>query len=146
MTVLSLDMAYRSFRGGSGRLDTRLDTPPISFRHHPDSRIALDIDRSIDFIAPGTHKLMDVIFRLKDGLPYLFRYETGGRNYRLGHPEMEIGSVTIPVGNVTTRSVINEIVAGLSPDWQVTVLPNRIILYKETITYAQQIERIRRGP
>src|SRR5262249_44090342 len=25
---------------GSGRLDTRLDTPPISFRHHPLSRIA----------------------------------------------------------------------------------------------------------
>ena len=27
---------------GSGRLDTRLDTPPISFRHHPLSRIALE--------------------------------------------------------------------------------------------------------
>src|SRR4051794_22033335 len=40
MTVVSLDMAYRSFRGGSGRLDTRLDTPPISHRHHPVSRIA----------------------------------------------------------------------------------------------------------
>jgi hypothetical protein len=26
---------------GSGRLDTCLDTPPISFRHHPVSRIAL---------------------------------------------------------------------------------------------------------
>ncbi len=26
---------------GSGRLDTRLDTPPISFRHHPLSRIAI---------------------------------------------------------------------------------------------------------
>src|SRR4030088_1324649 len=25
---------------GSGRLDTRLDTPPISYRHHPVSRIA----------------------------------------------------------------------------------------------------------
>ncbi|MEH2475582.1 hypothetical protein V1281_003243 [Nitrobacteraceae bacterium AZCC 2161] len=25
---------------GSGGLDARLDTPPISFRHHPDSRIA----------------------------------------------------------------------------------------------------------
>jgi hypothetical protein len=25
---------------GSGRLDTRLDTPPISFRHHPVSHIA----------------------------------------------------------------------------------------------------------
>src|SRR3954451_19386756 len=40
MTVVSLDMAYRSFRGGSGRLDTRLDTPPISHRHHPVPRIA----------------------------------------------------------------------------------------------------------
>ena len=26
---------------GSGRLDTRLDTPPISHRHHPVSRLAL---------------------------------------------------------------------------------------------------------
>ena len=27
---------------GSGRLDTRLDTSPISFRHHPVSSLALD--------------------------------------------------------------------------------------------------------
>jgi hypothetical protein len=110
-----------------------------------DTDYPVDIDRSIDFIEPGTHKLLDVIFRLKDGLPYLFRYDTGGRNYRSGHPEMEIGDVIIPIGNITTRSVINAIVANLSPNWQVTVLPNRIILYKENITYAQQIERIRRG-
>src|ERR1039458_787047 len=29
---------------GSGRLDTRLDTPPISYRHHPVSRLARDRD------------------------------------------------------------------------------------------------------
>jgi hypothetical protein len=28
----------------SGRLDTRLDTPPISYRHHPVSRLALAAD------------------------------------------------------------------------------------------------------
>src|SRR5580704_14127697 len=33
-------MAYRSFRGGSGRLDTRLDTPPSINGHHPISRLA----------------------------------------------------------------------------------------------------------
>jgi len=33
-------MAYRSFRGGSGRLHTRLDTPPSIKRRHPDSSIA----------------------------------------------------------------------------------------------------------
>jgi hypothetical protein len=34
-------MAYRSFRGGSGRLDTRLDTPPSINRRHPNSCLAL---------------------------------------------------------------------------------------------------------
>jgi len=35
-------MAYRSFEGGSGRLDTRLDTPPSINRRHPDSCLAPD--------------------------------------------------------------------------------------------------------
>src|ERR1019366_3613353 len=33
---------------GSGRLDTRLDTPPISLRHHPVSRIAPPSTPAID--------------------------------------------------------------------------------------------------
>jgi hypothetical protein len=33
-------MAYRSSSRGSGRLVTRLDTPPFSNRHHPLSAIA----------------------------------------------------------------------------------------------------------
>src|SRR6478672_6592046 len=40
MTVVSFSMAYRSFRGGSGRLDTHLDTPPSINRRHPDSCLA----------------------------------------------------------------------------------------------------------
>src|SRR6516165_4112981 len=43
MTVVSFGMAYRSFRGGAGRLDTRLDTPPSINRRHPDSCLALKI-------------------------------------------------------------------------------------------------------
>jgi hypothetical protein len=40
---------------GSGRLDTRLDTPPISCRHHPRSRIAPKFSAEIlsDFPAKG---------------------------------------------------------------------------------------------
>src|SRR5712672_3639325 len=40
MTVVSFNMAYRSFQGGSGRLDTRLDTPPSINRRHPNSCLA----------------------------------------------------------------------------------------------------------
>jgi hypothetical protein len=40
---------------GSGRLDTRLDTPPISFRHPRVSRIA----RSNSTRIHGTHVLVE---------------------------------------------------------------------------------------
>src|SRR6516165_3192921 len=40
MTVVSFSMAYRSFWGGSGRLDTHLDTPPSINRCHLDSCLA----------------------------------------------------------------------------------------------------------
>src|SRR5258706_15244108 len=43
MTVVSFSMAYRSFRGGSGRLDTHLDTPPSINRRHPNSCLALTV-------------------------------------------------------------------------------------------------------
>src|SRR4029077_18611932 len=40
MMVVSFSMAYRSFWGGSGRLDTHLDTPPSINRRHPVSCLA----------------------------------------------------------------------------------------------------------
>src|SRR5215468_504672 len=41
MTVVSLDMAYCSFREVLAGFDTRLDTPPSIDSHHPDSGLAL---------------------------------------------------------------------------------------------------------
>src|SRR3984893_1143246 len=38
--VVPFSMAYRSFWGGSGRLDTHLDTPPSINRRHPVSCLA----------------------------------------------------------------------------------------------------------
>src|SRR3974390_1596506 len=42
MTVVSLNMAYCSFREVLAGLDTRLDTPPSIDSHHPDSGLALE--------------------------------------------------------------------------------------------------------
>lgn len=104
----------------------------------------VDIDRPIDFIKPGDQGLVEAVGALKAGLPYLFRYDTDGRNYRLGHQEMEGLTINIPVGRMTTRLVLNLILGALSPEWQATVLPNRVILYKEDKIYGQQVERIKR--
>src|SRR6266478_6295984 len=60
MTVVSFSMAYRSFRGGSGRLHTRPDTPPLINRRHPDSclaraTIAEDQTRTVYGAPPRPH-------------------------------------------------------------------------------------------
>src|SRR5207253_6988653 len=67
MTVVSFNMAYRSFQGGSGRLDTRLDTPPSINRRHPNSCLArvLAIDalenaaQSSDLSEPAMNRIFD---------------------------------------------------------------------------------------
>src|SRR6516162_3411002 len=48
MTVVSLDMAYCSFREVLAGLDTRLDTPPSIDSHHPDSGLALGLVASLN--------------------------------------------------------------------------------------------------
>lgn len=106
----------------------------------------VDIDREIDCVTAGTHDLLQVVKDLKDGLPYVFRYDTDGRHYSRGHPNMESRSVTISGAVITTRSVLRAILSALSQDWQATVLPNRIILYKENKTYEQQTEVLRSSP
>src|ERR1700724_3364786 len=59
MTVVAFSMAYRSFRGGAGRLHTRLDTPPLINRRHPDSCLAPSLSSrcsigSPEHLVPGT--------------------------------------------------------------------------------------------
>src|SRR3954452_2075954 len=58
MMVVSFNMAYRSFQGGSGRLDTRLDTPPSINRRHPNSCLALAraVFRTAPELIPGARR------------------------------------------------------------------------------------------
>jgi hypothetical protein len=111
-----------------------------------DLEYPVDIDRVIELIPPGEHDLLETIVSLKDGLPYLLRYETGGRHYRRGHPEMEARKISVAQGPITTRTILTNILSVLPGGWQATVLPNRVILYKELRNYREQVDIIRRAP
>jgi hypothetical protein len=104
----------------------------------------VDIDRKIEFIEPGEYELLRAILQLKASLPYLFRYDTQGRHYSRGHPEMESKKIVIPE-EPTIRTILQMILSSLPPDWQATVLPNRVILYKEKHDYAEQVDVLRRS-
>ncbi|NIJ39909.1 hypothetical protein FHS78_000164 [Parvibaculum indicum] len=101
----------------------------------------IDIDRPIEFLPPGQHTLVDVAKELKSYLPYLFRYE-GARGE--GHPDMQNLEIVIPAETVTMRDVLKLILDALPPSWQATVLPSRVILYRENRTYQAQAEILRR--
>lgn len=122
----------------------REDQRPAPF----DVDFPIDIDRETDLLAPGTHGVLEAIMALKTGLPYLLRYEadgTGAAAWRGGHRDMMFRTITVPAGPVTTRDLFTLILGALPPGWQVTVLPSRVILYRESRAYRAQVEALSRA-
>jgi hypothetical protein len=120
----------------------REDQQPAQF----DLDYPVDIDRTIEVLPPGEHTLITVVLALKSHLPYLFRYETDGAGaWREGHSDMRDKSIDIPATPLTTRAHVQMILDVLPASWQATVLPNRVILYRETRVYRAQVEALRRS-
>lgn len=121
----------------------REDQKPAPF----DSEFPIDIDREVAILPPGTHDVLEAVMALKAGLPYLLRYESDGTGrgaWRGGHRDMMFRTITVPEGPVSTRALFNLILAALPGGWQVTVLPSRVILYREKRDYRAQVEALRR--
>ena len=122
----------------------REDQKPAQF----DVDFPIDIDRDIDLLPPGAHGVLEAVMALKTGLPYLLRYEADGLGagaWRGGHRDMMFRTITVPEGPVTTRALFTLILGALPPGWQVTVLPSRVILYREARVYRAQVEALRRA-
>jgi hypothetical protein len=95
-----------------------------------------------------------LLMRLKDNLPYLIRFETDlvpGQNGKtrpaaanIGHADQRNSVVPIAPGPITTREAISAAVAALPPgQWQATIFPDRVILYRERIDYEFALSVIR---
>jgi len=109
----------------------------------------VDIDRHIDVPSPGEHDILLVMLLLKNHLPYVFRFESDGPGrgaWRQGHAHMRGVKVRIPAVPLTTRIVLQACLDVMGPDWQATVMPNRVILYQENRTYTSQLEVLRGRP
>lgn len=108
----------------------------------------IDIDRTLG-IAAGTYALLELLIMLKDGLPFILRYQTdqlpGKRrpeHYRTGHADQR-GAAPVTIDETDTlRSVLTKALAVLPPGWRVTVFPDRVILYAETEVYPYAREYI----
>lgn len=117
-----------------------------------DKEFPVDIDRSLDVLSPeATMTVHDVLVRLKERLPYLLRYETdlaaNGRPSRhtVGHAEARAATMTVPAAPATVRMMLQAVLDALPAGWQVTVFPDRLILYREAQTYRYAREVLRRA-
>lgn len=117
-----------------------------------DEDFPIDIGKPLDVIPAGRQNLLHLLVKVKDELPYLFRYETDikGRKgnkikyvrHTVGHAEQRAAMIEIPAGPITMRDFLTIVVNAL-PNWQATVLPGRIILYRERANYQFAKEYIR---
>lgn len=83
----------------------------------------------------GIFPVADVLSTLKTEIPYVIRYQNEGGKSRKPHVDLVSTNVKMPIGGHTARSVLKIVQEALGSDWQVTVQPGYIIIYKERKAY-----------
>lgn len=108
-----------------------------------DKERPVDIDRPLDFLPRDTMMgTLDLLVAVKDGLPYLFRYETDAnergrpKRHTVGHVDQrEAAPITLPAEPITMREALSLVLQTLPNEWRATIFPDRVILYREKVTY-----------
>lgn len=120
---------------GSNDPGRERDTTTLKAGHF-DLRYPIDIDVPLGASAAvGEFSVSEVLATLKGEVPYVIRYQNNGGKSRRPHADLESTKVKIPDGGHNARSVLKLVQAALGPDWQVTVQPGYIIIYKEKKAY-----------
>lgn len=95
-----------------------------------DALYPIDPDRPLDVDFSDATNVGQVVARLKQALPYTFRFETQGRRPADILTETK---TRIPAGVNTARGVLVELVRQLPPGWQATGFLHQLILYEERV-------------
>jgi hypothetical protein len=100
-----------------------------------DAQFPIDVDREITLSLPVKSTAAQVLQELRNILPYPFRIETVSSRSRSFHPELGAVQIDLPSPPLTTRKVIQTVLAALPPGWQATALAGRLIMYREHRDY-----------
>jgi len=110
-----------------GRNRDNTAVPPESF----EGMFPIDSAHPIE-IQSGHQTTEELLRRTKSSLPYLLRY--GGSPVE--KKELQSASVTVPTGSILAEDALKLAARSLPNGWQATVLPGRMLLYKETRQYS----------
>ena len=88
-----------------------------------DTQFPIDIDQPLELELPAQPTAFEAIRSASRVAPYTVRVE--------GDPELKEKIVELPIRPLTMRTLLSKIISRLSPGWQATKLPGRIIMYRE---------------
>lgn len=116
---------------GFGSNDPGKERDTTKFKsEHFDTQYPIDVDFIIDWQHPDRDNVANHLQRLKEGLPYLFRFERPNANSRNSfHDDFLRHELTLPKLK-TPRSIIESCINALPKGWKATSLPSHIICYK----------------
>lgn len=79
-----------------------------------------------------TANIAEALEKLKKDVPFLIRFE---RTKRKPHADLENTKITLTNKLDTPRKLLLEIKKCLGTNWQITLLPGYVIIYKERKKY-----------
>lgn len=98
---------------------------------HFDTDYPIRLDAAFVPFTPGEYLVSEVMQSLKDGLPYLLRFERPAASSRNSfHPDFLSARVTVTQADMPTRELVRMCVSALPRGWHATALPSHIICYK----------------
>ncbi|WP_226782324.1 GIY-YIG nuclease family protein [Oceaniglobus trochenteri] len=140
--AMDLEAALISHYGGEGKLpwnhsgfgsnDPGQQRDTTTYKpDHFDTQHPIRLDHCFVEFKVGKQSVADVMQQLKDGLPFLLRFQRPNATSRNSfEPDFETSEVDIPRPDITTREVLERCIAALPSGWHATALPSHVICYK----------------
>ncbi|MBB6415848.1 GIY-YIG nuclease family protein [Streptomyces sp. AK010] len=93
---------------------------------HFDLEFPIDLSREVKGLTPGVQSLHDVLWEIKRGIPFNFRFKHSAAFKEL--------MVTVPEGNMTVDEAFRFVAQHLPDKWQICALLGWVIMYDDSPT------------
>ena len=140
--AMDLEAALISHYGGDGKLPwnhsgfgsndpgQQRDTTTYK-RDHFDTQHPIRLDHCFVQLKVGKQPVAEVMQCLKEGLPYLLRFQRPNVSSRNSfEPDYLASDIDIQRPDMTTREVLELCMSALPSGWHTTALPSHVICYK----------------
>lgn len=133
--VAKIPLAWNLSGFGSNDPGRNRDRSKVK-QNHFDSLYPIDLDCGAHVVQPvDDHRVAEVLRQLKDQLAYTVRYQNDGDRSKRPHVDLVETKVRLRSEEDSVSSILRQVKIALGEEWQITILPGYVIIYKERECY-----------